>query len=435
MRGKLKIKGGVKEVKGVLRVPSDKSISHRAVIIGSIAKGITVVRNWLVSEDTSATMKIMRHLGTVISRRGNTLRITGREYNFEEPAEVLNAKNSGTTARVIMGVLATQEFFSVITGDSSLRKRPMLRVVDPLRKMGAKIDGRERGNYLPVSVRGSKLKGISLFNKKSSAQVKTSILLAGLKAEGKTEVIEPVKSRDHTERMLKAFNVNVETEEGKGWYAVRIEGGQIPEGTEIFCPADPSSAAFFIALALLSPKAELLLEEVLINPTRTGFFKKVEEMGGKIKYENIREVNGEKIADIVVYGGGKLKACRVRKEEVPSLIDEIPILAVLMVFAEGVSEVRGAEDLRVKESDRIKAIVENLRAMGAKIEELEDGFIIEGPQKLKGALIRTYGDHRIAMAFTIAGYFAEGETIIDNPACVSVSYPNFFKDIRRVVFR
>ncbi len=428
----MRIRGPIKGVSGKLRVTSDKSISHRAVIIGSLAEGRTVVRRWLFSEDTLATLEIFRGLGTRIEVKGDTLIIEGRAFRFEEPADVLDARNSGTTARIVMGVLSTQPFFSVITGDGSLRRRPMGRVVEPLRRMGASIDGREGGDRLPVAVRGGDLEGIDLFNEKSSAQVKTSILLAGLKAKGTTRVVEPVRSRDHTERMLRHFGVELKELTGKEGFEVFLEGGQTPKGSEVLCPGDPSSAAFFVALCLLTG-GELLLEEVLVNPTRDGFFRKVKQMGAEVSYQNLREISGEPVADVHVRYSGRLKAVKVRPEEVPSMIDELPLLGVLMALAEGVSEVRGAKELRVKESDRIRALVLNLRSMGAKVEELEDGFLIEGVERLKGARIKTFSDHRIAMAFTIAGLSAEGETVLDDPECVRISYPNFFEDLKKLI--
>lgn len=423
----------VRGVKGELRVPSDKSITHRAFILGALASGETLVREPLISEDTKATLEVLRNLGTEVKEGNKEIVIRGRNYAFLEPKEVLDCKNSGTTARIMAGVLATQPFFSVLFGDESLRERPMLRVVEPLREMGAKIDGREDGNKLPIAIRGGKLRGISYFNKRASAQVKSSLILAGLRAEGITEILEPVLSRDHTERMLKLFGVEVITISEERGHIVKVKGGQELKGAEIFCPADPSSAAYFVALATLAPEGFLKLKDVLLNPTRDGFYRKLLEMGANIAFENTREVSGEPIADLVVRPVERLKAVKVSPEEVPSMIDEIPILAVLMALAEGVSEVRGAKELRYKESDRIKAIVHNLRKMGVKVEELEDGFIIEGTDKLKGAKIETFGDHRIAMAFTIAGLVTEEEVFIDKPECVSVSYPQFWEDLLKVV--
>jgi 3-phosphoshikimate 1-carboxyvinyltransferase (EC 2.5.1.19) len=419
-------------LKGELRVPSDKSISHRAVILPSLAEGESVVENWLESKDTLATLSIIKALGVKIVKKGKTLKIKGSNFLLKEPTKILNAKNSGTTARLMLGVLSTQPFFSVLTGDQSLKRRPMLRVVEPLREMGAKIDGREKGDKLPIAVRGGHLKGISIFNKKASAQVKSCILIAGLRAEGITEVYEPYLSRDHTERMLKAMGVELvsyDTDKGR---VVKLEGGQTLKPAYVVCPADPSSAAFFAAGAVLLKGSEVLLKDVLINPTRDGFFRKLREMGVKLSYENLREISGEQVADIYVRYADTLKPIQVKEEEVPTLIDEIPILAILMAFADGVSTVRGAQELRVKESDRIKAIVQNLRKMGAKVEEYEDGFSIEGGQYLKGAVIKTYGDHRIAMSFSIAGLVAEGETIIDDPDCVAISYPEFYEHLEQL---
>ena len=304
----------------------------------------------------------------------------------------------------------------------------MGRVTKPLRDMGASIDGRNGGDNLPVAVRGGNLKGISFFNERSSAQVKSALLLAGLRAEGTTSVTERIPSRDHTERMLRAFGAEVKVSRGED-YRVELEGGQTLEGTEVFCPADPSSAAFFCALGVLAPKGEILLKDVLVNPTRIGFYRKLRQMGAEISFEREREISGEPVADILVKPSQELRGVKVTPEEVPSLIDEVPILAVLMAFAEGISEVRGAKELRVKESDRISAIVQNLRAMGAEVEEFEDGFRIEGGKPLKGAQIKTFGDHRIAMAFAVAGLLAQGETLIDDPECVRISYPSFFDDL------
>ncbi len=423
----------IKRVKGELRVPSDKSITHRAFILGALAYGETLVKEPLISEDTRATLEILKNLGTEVKENDNEIIIRGRNFIFTEPKEILDCKNSGTTARLMSGVLATQHFFSVLFGDESLRERPMLRVVEPLREMGAQIDGREEGNKLPISIRGGKLKGISYFNKRASAQVKSCLLLAGLRAEGVTEVIEPVLSRDHTERMLKLFGVEVITVPEERGHILKVKGGQELKGTEIYCPADPSSAAYFAALATLAPEGSLKLKDVLLNPTRDGFYRKLLEMGADITFENTREISNEPRADLIVRPVERLKAVKVEPEEVTSMIDEIPILAILMALADGVSEVRGAKELRYKESDRIKAVVHNLRKMGVKVEELEDGFIIEGTEKLKGAKIETFGDHRIAMAFAVAGLVTDEEVIIDRPECVSISYPQFWDDLFKIV--
>ena len=424
------------KVEGTLRVPSDKSISHRAVIIGSLADGEVRVKNWLRSADTLATLDIYRKLGAEIEETKEGLIIKGKGlFSFREPSDVLDAKNSGTTARLTLGVLAAQPFFSVITGDGSLRKRPMLRVSKPLREMGAFIDGREEGNLLPLAVRGENLKGISFFNKKASAQVKSALLLAGLHAEGLTEVEEPYLSRDHTERMLQLFEVELTVIPTEGGILVKLKGGQRPKGDkDIYVPADPSSTAFFAAAAVLLPGSELVLKDVLINPTRDGFFRKLKEMGANIEYTNVRELSMEPVADIVVKYSPNLKGVKIYPEEVPAMIDELPLLAVVATQAEGETIIEGAAELRVKESDRIRATVENLRKMGAKIEELPDGMAIEGKTPLKGGVkIKTYDDHRIAMAFAIAGLIADKPVVLDNPKCVEISYPQFFEDLKKVL--
>ncbi len=424
------------KVEGTLRVPSDKSISHRAVIIGSISEGKTVVKNWLRSADTLATLNIYRSLGVDIEDKGNELVIKGRGlYSLREPSDVLNAENSGTTTRLTLGVLAAQPFFSVLTGDDSLRKRPMLRVVKPLREMGAFIDGRENGNLLPIAVRGGKLKGIAFFNKKASAQVKSALLLAGLYAEGVTEVEEPYLSRDHTERMLKLYGVEITEIPLERGVLVKLRGGQQPKGDFLIdVPADPSSAAFFAAAATLLKGSHLVLKDVLVNPTRDGFFRKLRQMGADIEYTSEREEFMEPIADVEVRYSENLKGVEVDPHEIPSLIDELPLLAVVATQAEGETIIRGASELRVKESDRIKAVVENLKLMGADVEELPDGMIIRGKTPLKGGVkIRTYGDHRIAMAFAIAGLLTDAPVELDNPGCVAVSYPQFFEDLKRVL--
>jgi 3-phosphoshikimate 1-carboxyvinyltransferase len=425
-------------LEGVLRVPSDKSISHRAIIIPAIAKGKTLIKNWLISEDTKATLNIFRQLGVPIYRQDEYVVVEGKGWEaLQEPLDILDAKNSGTTARLVLGVLAGRPFFSVLTGDDSLKKRPMGRVLKPLKKMGLPYaDGRNNAENLPIALRGGNLKGIDFFNEKASAQVKSAIILAGLQAEGITIISENRKSRDHTERMLKFFGAKITIKEDKNLYTVKVEGNQeltVSSDIEISIPADPSSAAFFTAGAVLLKDSKILLKEVLVNPTRDGFFRKLKEMGAKIHYVNIRNLSNEPVADIEVEFS-QLKGVKISPQEIPSLIDEIPILAIVATQAEGITEIRGAKELRVKESDRIKAIVENLQKMGAKIEELEDGMIIHGKTPLKGNVkIKTYNDHRIAMAFTIAGLIAEGPVELDNYECVAISYPSFFEDLKKLL--
>jgi 3-phosphoshikimate 1-carboxyvinyltransferase (EC 2.5.1.19) len=420
----------VEKIEKELRVPSDKSISHRSVMFGALASGTSYVKNWLVAEDTLATLDIFRKLGIDIRRENNTLEIKGGKEYFKEPEDILDAKNSGTTARITSGILAGFNFFSVLTGDESLKKRPMKRVTKPLSLMGATIIGREDASLLPIAIKGGNLIGGSFENKEASAQVKSCILLAGFLAKENTitEVIEPYISRDHTERMLSSMGADINII-SNGKHIIKIKSGGVLNPINIDVPADPSSAAFIAALAILTKDSHVLLKDVLVNPTRDGFFRKAKEMGANINYTNLRHQNGEDIADIEVRYSPNLKAISIDEKDVPSLIDEIPILSVLMCFAEGISLVKGAKELRKKESDRIRAIYVNLRHAGAIIEEFEDGFSIKGPCKLKLKEIKSFKDHRIAMSMSILGMVLGTEPELDDPECVSISYPNFFQDI------
>jgi 3-phosphoshikimate 1-carboxyvinyltransferase len=423
----------VKKVLGELRVPSDKSISHRSIILTSLAKGESVVKNFLKAGDTLTTVSVYRSLGVDIKEEGDVFRVKGVNlFGYREPEDILDMGNSGTTTRLTLGLVSGQKFFSVMTGDDSLRKRPMARVVDPLREMNAKIDGREEGNLLPISVRGRDLTGIEFFNKKSSAQVKSALLIAGCLTEEKVTVVEKIKSRDHTEKMLTAMGADIEIED-KDAYRVSINGKKELSPVEIDVPADPSSAAFFAAAAAIIPDSEILLKDVLINPTRDGFFRKLKDMGGEIFYINEREKVGEKIADILVKYSPQMKGIEIKKEDVPSMVDEIPLLALIATQAEGETVITGAEELRVKESDRIKAVVENLKRIGVEVEELKDGMVIKGKQKIKGGIVDSFNDHRIAMGFSILGLISEEGITIKNADCVFISYPNFFEDLEKVV--
>jgi 3-phosphoshikimate 1-carboxyvinyltransferase len=430
-----KVIGKVKRIKGELRVPSDKSISHRSIILPSLARGKTVVKNFLKSGDTLSTLNCYRQFGVNIEEDKDLIIINGVGlFNFKEPDDVLDMGNSGTTTRLTIGAVAPQKNrYFAFTGDDSLRKRPMARVSDPLREMGALIYGREGGNKLPLSVIGRKLKGIKFFNKKSSAQVKSALLIAGLMAEGETTVEEKIKSRDHTEKLLKSMGADINVEEGD-IYRVTIKSGKELEAIDLIdVPADPSSAAFFVAAALIVPNSEVLLKDVLVNETRDGFYRKLKEVGANIEYLNIREKAGEKVADIYAKYSPDMKPINVVKEEVPSMIDELPLLMIIATQIEGTSVFRGAEELRVKESDRIKAVVENLRALGLKAEELEDGAIIYGKQKVKGGIVDSYHDHRIAMGFSILGLIAEEDIKIKGAECVFVSYPEFYEHLEKLI--
>ena len=418
---------------GEIRVPSDKSISHRAIILPSLAEGTSIVKNFLDAADTNTTLNVYRQLGVQIDKKDDLLFVHGVGLKgLKEPEDVLDMGNSGTTTRLTLGVLAGQNFFATLTGDSSLRKRPMKRVVNPLSMMGATIDGRKEGEYLPISIRGNRLRGIEFLNEKASAQVKSAILLAGLNTFRRTTVNEPVMSRDHTERMLKAMGAKIKTEFGEGGYRVHLKGENPLDPIDIDVPADPSSAAFFAAAAVLVPNSEILLKEVLVNPTRDGFFRKLKEMGANIEYLNQREQAGEPVADIHIKYSPDLKGITVEKQEIPSMIDEVPLLALVATQAEGETVIRGAQELRVKESDRIKAVVENLRRIGVDVEELEDGFIIKGKQKVKGGKIDSHLDHRIAMGFSILGLISEEGIEIKDAQCAEISYPSFYKDLEKL---
>ncbi len=421
-----------KALKGCIRVPSDKSISHRSVILGSLNNGTTLVRNFLRSKDCICTLTAFRELGVEIEDNGKTLLIKGKgKHSLKEPFNVLDLGNSGTSIRLISGVLAGQPFYSVLTGDRYLRKRPMDRIAIPLRMMGAQVFGREGGKFPPLTVIGrEKLKGISYRTPKASAQVKSAILLAGLFTDEPVSVTEPAKSRDHTERMLRAFGVDVNVDN----LTVRLGKNRDIKGNfEINVPADISSAAFFMVGAAITPGSEVLLKDVIVNPTRAGILKVFERMGVNFELLNLRESSGEEVADIRVSYSPHIRGTEIRGSEIPTLIDEIPVISLLASQAEGETVIKDAEELRVKESDRIKSVAENLRAIGAYVEELSDGLIIKGKSKLKGGKVSSYGDHRIAMTFIVASLITEGPISIDDVDCISTSYPNFIEDFKKLI--
>lgn len=422
----------VKRVEGSLRVPSDKSISHRSIILSSLADGTSVVKNFLKAGDTLTTVNAYRKLGIEIEERESIFYIHGKGLDgLKEPDDILDMGNSGTTTRLSLGVLSGFDFFVALTGDESLRKRPMRRVVDPLSKMGASIDGRKDKNLLPISIRGGKLTGIEYFNEKMSAQVKSAILLAGLFAKGETKVIEPVISRDHTENMLNSMGAYIRREFSKDGYTVAVRSVDRLKPINISIPADPSSAAFFAAAASIVPNSHIDLKDVLVNPTRDGFFRKLKEMGAKVEYKNKRDEAGEIVADIQV-SFNELKGVKVNPEEVPSMIDEIPLLAIIATQAEGETVITGAHELRVKESDRIKSVINNFKSLGIEAEELPDGIVVKGKQKVKGGVVDSYKDHRIAMGFAILGLISEEGITIKDADCVYISYPEFFKHLDKV---
>lgn len=413
-------------LRGDCSVPGDKSIGHRAVLLGALAEGITVMRGFGGGADVRASMACMQRLGARITERDGVVRIVGAGRALGCDGEVgLDCANSGTTMRLGMGLVAGGRGTLVLDGDASLRRRPMERVAAPLRRMGAQVT--TTNDRPPVRVVGGTLAGIDFALPVASAQVKSAVLLAGMRAWGTTRVHEPVASRDHTERMLEHMGVRLERFDD----GVAVAGGQTLRGAEVVLPGDPSSAAFLIAAALLVPDSEIRIRDVGMNPTRTGFLAIVERMGARIVVEQSRDVAGEPRADLVVRHG-TLRAATVDADEVPATIDELPVLAVLAAFASGETRIRGAQELRVKESDRVAAL-EQLRPLGVPVEATADGLVIGGEpdRRLSAGRIEPHGDHRIAMAFAVAGLRSAGLTITD-PACVDVSFPGFFACLARL---
>ena len=411
-------------LRGTVTVPGDKSISHRAVMLGAISEGITAADGFLPGADCLSTIACFRRLGIEISQEDTHVVIHGKGlHGLNAPAGTLDVGNSGTTMRLMSGILAGQSFASTLDGDASIRKRPMGRVMTPLREMGAKIKGAGEGLTAPLSINGQKLHGISFVSPVASAQVKSCVLLAGLYAEGETKVMEPTRSRDHTERMLDAFGGEV-----------RVEGNEVtvqPEprltGQKLLVPGDISSAAYFIAAGLLVPDAEILIKNVGINPTRDGILRVARAMGGTVELVSERDVSGEPVADLLVKSSA-LHGTEIGGEIVPTLIDEIPVIAIMAACAEGDTVIRDAAELRVKETDRIATVTENLRRLGIQAEPQPDGMIIHGGH-LTGGTVDSFSDHRIAMAFAVAGLLASKPVEIQDARCVDISYPSFYRDL------
>lgn len=409
-------------------VPGDKSISHRAAILAGLSNGDCRIDNFLPSEDCLCTLNAMAQLGAshVVHEEMDgygptSLTVSGRHMQLSPPEGNVDCGNSGTGMRLLAGMLAAQPFESVLTGDASLQSRPMGRIITPLEQMGASIIScGDRPGCAPLRICGGKLRPVSYEMPVASAQVKSAILLAGLFADGKTTVIQPAETRDHTERMLAYFRVRSVRDGNQ----ISVYGGQMPESGDFRVPGDISSAAFWIVAAAALPGAHLLVKNVGLNPTRTALLDVLIRMGAQIKDVVLSEQHGEPYGNVEITGQ-PLKATEIRPEEVPNLIDEIPVLAVAGALAQGRMVIRNAKELRVKESDRIATVAENLRAMGAELEEFEDGMEVTGGRPLKGAVLDSFGDHRIAMAFAIAGLFAQGETEIQNTACIDTSYPGF----------
>ncbi|MBQ6554686.1 MAG: 3-phosphoshikimate 1-carboxyvinyltransferase [Firmicutes bacterium] len=412
----------INKINAVITVPGDKSISHRAVMFGSIAKGDTEISGFLTGDDCMSTISCFKKLGIDIETNGENVLVHGKGlHGLTAPTELLDVGNSGTTIRLISGLLSGQDFNCRLNGDASIQKRPMNRVIKPLSQMGAKIASTNDG-YAPLEITGAKLKGIEYHMPVASAQVKSSILLASLYAEGETVVIEDMPSRDHTEIMLNYFGADIKNENG------RITSRPVKElyGKPLTVPGDISSAAFFIAAALLTPNSEITITNVGINKTRTGIIDAFLEMGADIKITNERLAGGEPVGDLVVKTS-KLKAITLGGDIIPRMIDEIPVFVVAALAAEGTTVVKDAQELKVKESNRIATMTEELGKMGAKITETEDGMIIEGGQTLTGGTVYSHLDHRVAMSAAIAALNAKGETTITDADCVGISFPNFYE--------
>ena len=420
----------VRNLKGNISVPGDKSISHRSLILGSIAQGETRIYNFLSSLDCLRTLECMRALGVEIRRSSkNSLKIKGKGlYGLQESKDILNVGNSGTTIRLLTGLLSGQDFYSVLNGDDSIRKRPMKRVVEPLRSMGADIWGRKDGHFAPLSIKGSKINPFQYTLPVASAQVKTALLLAGLYTKGETVIKELLPTRDHTERMLEIMQADIKISPPE----IKLMGGKELRGTDIFIPGDISSAAYFIAAASVLKGSQITIKQVGVNPTRSGIIGILNKMGAKIDTLNYQIKSNEPQADLKVEYS-ELKGIEIKKENVPFLIDELPLIAVVATQARGKTVVSGAKELRVKETDRIKAIVSELKKMGADIKEKEDGFIVEGPSKLKGAVCESYNDHRIVMSLAVAALLAEGKTVIRNSECIDISFPGFEKILQNLI--
>jgi len=418
-------------LRGRITVPGDKSISHRSLMLGSLAEGETVIRGLLLGEDPRSTAACFRAMGAQISELNSELvRVQGIGLgNLGEPVNVLDAGNSGTTLRLMLGILASHagRFFTV-TGDDSLRSRPMSRVVNPLRQMGASIWGRENGAKAPLAIEGQNLKSIHYHSPIASAQVKSCLLLAGLMIDGETIVTEPERSRDHSERMLAAFGADLEVDIATN--TVMLKGRSNLVGQEITVPGDISSAAFWLVAGSIVPNSDLVIENVGVNPTRTGILEVLAAMGADISLENQREVTGEPVADLRVRSS-QLKGCKIGGALIPRMIDEIPVLAVAASLAEGTTIIQDAAELRVKESDRIAITAKELNKMGANIIELPDGMEISGGRSLTGNIVDSYTDHRIAMSLAIAALVAQGKTTIDRAESAAISYPTFVPTLQQ----
>jgi 3-phosphoshikimate 1-carboxyvinyltransferase len=418
-------------IEAEIRVPGDKSMSHRAVLLSAISNGTCVVRGFLPSQDCQCTVDAMRAFGISIEQpEATTLVIHGRRGSFDPPSHPIDCGNSGTLMRLLCGLAATQPFESRLFGDRSLSSRPMRRVIEPLTKMGASIEATGPNCAAPLLIRGNRLHPIRYELPVASAQVKSAILFAALKASGKTTVIEPFPTRDHTERMMSYFLVQSQREKVGQGFAISLYGDQVPESRDFTVPGDISSAAFWLVAAAAQADSDLLVRDVGLNKTRTGLLSVLLRMGARVR-EVIEDCDQVEPRGEVRIQGGRLRGTMIAGDEVPNVIDEIPILAVAGALAHGKTVICDAKELRVKETDRLAAIATNLTAMGVEVVELADGLEIYGGAPLRGARLKSYGDHRIAMAFAIAGMFADSETVIEDSECIATSYPGFARQLKK----
>ncbi len=420
----------VRRVVGDVTVPGDKSISHRALMFASLAQGKSRIRGLLRGEDCLSTLRAFQQLGIEIEECGaEELIVHGRGLDgLQEPADVVDCGNSGTTMRLLSGILAAQPFFSVLTGDQYLRRRPMGRVINPLAGMGARIFGRDHHAKAPFAIVGGELRPTEYRSPIASAQVKSAILLAGMQIDGETTVYEPHLSRDHSERMLRSFGAEIESFAG----GATVKGRVSLRGQEVDIPGDISSAAFFLVAGLIVPGSELLIRNVGINPTRSGIIDILQQMGGSIELTNRRELSGEPVADLLVKSSS-LHAIDIGGELIPRAIDEFPVVSVAAAYADGTTTIRDARELRVKETDRIAAMCETLGALGAVIEPREDGMVISGGHPITGGQVSSCGDHRIAMSLAVAALAADGPVEVSDTACTETSFPGFWDLLQSIV--
>lgn len=421
----VKLDSKLNGLNGEIVIPGDKSISHRSVMFGAVANGITKISNFLLGEDCLSTISCFRKLGVKIEERAKEMVITGNGFEgLHEPIDILDVGNSGTTIRLLLGILSGRPFYSTLVGDQSIGKRPMTRVTEPLRSIGALIDGRKNGGFTPLSIRGGTLSALHYELPVASAQVKSSLLFAALQAEGESKIIEPVVTRDHTERMITHFGGEIV----KDNHTIKIRGGQKLKAANIKVPGDISSAAFFLVAGAIVPNSEIRLKEVGLNPTRTGIIEVLEAMGAKLEIKRNEPSSFEPFGDLFIKTS-TLKGTIIEGDLIPKLIDEIPVIALLATQAYGKTVIKDAGELKVKETNRIDTVVQELKKLGANIEATDDGMIIHGPTPLSGGTVSSHGDHRIGMMLAIASLISKNDVILENSEAISVSYPDFFNHL------